>query len=149
MKSESWDGIHPAGAITWGPPSSWKREQHLLKQPVVTKVHLRKVTQLPSGGVSSLWIIHSLNNCSRLSLAKTTRNYFYLQCLCNTADLHPQWSLLLSVALISLQMDSPSPRCFLACPASCPCFCLPDLVPASHCATLIPVYKAVASNTLS
>lgn len=71
----SRDGIHAAGAIAWAPPSSWKREQHLLKEPnhllVVTTMHLRKVTPPPPGQVSSLWIMHSADNCSRF--------FFFLQ----------------------------------------------------------------------
>lgn len=71
----SRDGIHAAGAIAWAPPSSWKREQHLLEEPnhllVVTKMHLRRVTWPPPGQVSSLWIMHSPDNVSRF--------FFFLQ----------------------------------------------------------------------
>lgn len=148
MKSESWDGSHPAGAITWAPSSSW-REQHLLRQPVVIKVHLRKVTCSPLGGASSLWIIHSLDNCSRLIFVKNCKKL-----LLPSVPLYYSWLAPMVVpgpssSLISLRMDSPSPHCFLACSDSRSCFCLPGLVPASHHATLTPVYKAVASNTVS
>lgn len=145
----SRDGIHAAGAITWAPPSSWKREQHLLEEPnhllVVTTMHLRRVTWPPPGEVSSLWIMHSPDNVSRFFFfAKTRRNYCFLQC--NTENCSSSGPF----SMISLLMGCPSPRCSPACPASCPWFLFPALVPASHCATLIPLYRTAAnSNTLS